>query len=84
MLTPSKVEIKAVDGKFNFYINGELFMLNGAGGGNDLAALHKAGGNSIRTWGTRNGLQLLDSAYKYNVMVAMGLGMGTGTPSFRL
>lgn len=75
-LKPSKVEIKSVDGKFNFYINGKLFKLNGAGGGNDLAALHKAGGNSIRTWGTRNGLQLLDSAYKYNVMVAMGLGMG--------
>jgi hypothetical protein len=76
MQTPSKVEIKAVDGKYNFYINGELFMLKGAGGGNNLSALHDAGGNSLRTWSPRNGLQLLDSAYKYNIMIAMGLGMG--------
>ncbi len=76
MQTPSKVEIKAVDGKYNFYVNGELFLLKGAGGGNNLAALHEAGGNSLRTWGSRNGLQLLDSAYKYNIMIAMGLGMG--------
>ena len=76
MQIPSKVEIKAVDGKYNFYVNGELFKLKGAGGGNNLSALHDAGGNSLRTWGSRNGLQLLDSAYKYNIMIAMGLGMG--------
>ena len=76
MQKPSKVEIKAVDGKYNFYVNGELFMLKGAGGGNNLTALHDAGGNSLRTWGTRNGLELLDSAYKCNIMIAMGLGMG--------
>lgn len=74
--TPSKVEIKAVNGDYNFYVDGKLFMLKGAGGGNNLAALHDAGGNSLRTWGSRNGLQLLDSAYKYNIMIAMGLGMG--------
>lgn len=73
---PSKVEIKAENGDYNFYVNGELFMLKGVGGGNNLAALEKAGGNSIRTWSSRNGLELLDSAQKYNVMVAMGLGMG--------
>lgn len=74
--TPSKVEIKAVEGDYNFYVDGELFMLKGAGGGNDLAKLHDAGGNSLRTWSSRNGLQLLDSAYKYNIMIAMGLSMG--------
>ena len=76
MQTPSKVEIKDIDGKYNFYVNGELFMLKGAGGGNNLSALHDAGGNSLRTWGSRNGKQLLDSAYKYDIMIAMGLGMG--------
>jgi len=74
--TPSKVEIKAVDGDYNFYVDNKLFKLKGAGGGNNLAALQAAGGNSLRTWGSRNGLQLLDSVYKYNIMIAMGLGMG--------
>jgi hypothetical protein len=74
--TPSKVEIKAVDGRYNFYVNGELFLLKGAGGGNNLAALQQAGGNSLRTWSSRNGMELLDSAKKYNIMIAMGLSMG--------
>lgn len=75
MQRPSKVEIKAVNGKYSFYVNGKLFKVNGAGGGNNLKALHEAGGNSIRTWGSNRGKELLDSAHKYNIMVAMGLGM---------
>jgi hypothetical protein len=73
--TPSRVRIKAVDGKYNFYVNGKLFELKGAGGGGRLDLLHESGGNSIRTWGSNNGKQLLDTAYKYNIMVAMGLSM---------
>jgi hypothetical protein len=76
MQTPSIVEIKAVNGRYNFYVNGELFELKGAGGGGNLALLQQSGGNSIRTWSPRNGLQVLDSAHKYNLMVAMGIGMG--------
>lgn len=73
---PSKVEIKAVDGKYDFYVNGKLFKLKGAGGGGNLEMLQKSGGNAIRTWGYQNGKQILDSALKYNLMVAMGVGMG--------
>jgi hypothetical protein len=80
--TPSHVEIKAVDGDYNFYVNGELFELKGVGGGGNLAALHDAGGNSIRTWGSRNGQQLLDTAYKYDIMIAMGLRMGQDLHGF--
>ncbi|MFW6290660.1 MAG: glycoside hydrolase family 2 TIM barrel-domain containing protein, partial [Mariniphaga sp.] len=76
MRNPSHVEIKAVDGKYNFYVNGELFELKGAGGSGNLALLQQSGGNSIRTWSSRNGRQILDSAYKYNIMVAMGISMG--------
>ncbi len=75
-LKPSHVEVKAVDGKYDFYVNGEIFKVKGAGGGNNLAALHDAGGNSVRTWGPNKGLELLDSAQKYHIMVAMGIGMG--------
>jgi hypothetical protein len=76
MQTPSKVVIKQVDGKYNFFVNGELFELKGAGGGGSLALLHQFGGNSVRTWSPNNGQQLLDTAYKYNIMVAMGISMG--------
>ncbi len=73
---PSKVEIRREAGKYSFYVNGELFNLKGAGGGGSLVALHQAGGNALRTWSPNNGQQLLDSAAKYNIMVAMGIGMG--------
>lgn len=73
---PTKVEIKSVDGDYNFYVNGEHFELRGAGGSANLAFLAKAGGNSIRTWSTRNAEQILDSAAKYNIMVAVGVRMG--------
>ena len=73
---PSKVEIRSVDGKYSFYVNNKKFDLKGAGGGGSLAELQKAGGNSLRTWSPANGQQLLDSAAKYNIMVAMGIGMG--------
>lgn len=72
---PSKVEIKAVNGKYDFYVNGKVFKVKGAGGGGKLSVLHEAGGNSIRTWGSNNGQQLLDTARKYDIMVAMGIGM---------
>lgn len=73
---PSKVEIRQVEGKHRFFVNGAVFELKGAGGGGSLAELHRAGGNSVRTWSPNNGKQLLDSAAKYNIMVAMGIGMG--------
>lgn len=76
MQIPSKVQVRAVDGKYSFYVNGQPFTLKGAGGGGRLDLLQQSGGNSLRTWGSNNGKQILDSAYKYNIMVAMGLGMG--------
>lgn len=74
--TPSRVEIKAVNGQYSFYVNDKIFNLKGVGGGGNLALLHESGGNSIRTWSTNKGKQLLDTARKYNLMVAMGLSMG--------
>lgn len=73
---PSHVEIKTIKGKYHFFINDKQFDLKGVGGGGNLALLHKSGGNSIRTWGSNNGIQILDTARKYDLMVAMGLGMG--------
>ena len=73
---PSQVDIREVDGRHYFFVNGEKFELKGAGGGGNLKLLQESGGNSIRTWSPRNGKEILDSALKYNLMVAMGIGMG--------
>ena len=77
---PSHVEIKHTHGKYQFYVNDQPYELKGVGygsrNGSYLDILAQSGGNTIRTWGTRNGKQLLDSAAKYDIMVAMGLGMG--------
>jgi hypothetical protein len=75
--SPSNVKVKAVNGKYQFYVNKEPFELKGVGlGFTTLAMLHNAGGNSFRTWDSDNAKPLLDSAYKYKLMAAMGLGMG--------
>ncbi len=73
--TSAKVEIKSIDGKYHFYVNKKPFEAKGVNGSRNLAMLYKAGGNSFRTGGGKNAIQALDSARKYNMMVAMGLSM---------
>ncbi len=75
--SPSHVVIKkANDGRYHFFVNGKQFDLKGVGGAQDLKLLQESGGNSFRTWGSDRGIKILDEARKYNLMVAMGLGMG--------
>ena len=75
-----KVEIRKVDGEYNFYVNDTLFEVKGAGldfnAGQDFKALAAAGANSFRTWRTDAAPMELDSALKYNLMIAMGIDMG--------
>lgn len=77
---PSHVVIKQKNGKYQFMVNEKPFEVKGVGYGSrngaNMDILARSGGNAIRTWGTRNGKLLLDSAAKYDIMVAMGLGMG--------
>lgn len=73
--TPAKVEIKSVDGKYSFFVNKKPFEVKGVNGARNLAMLYKSGGNSFRTGGGNNAQAVLDSARKYNMMVAMGLSM---------
>ena len=65
----TKVEIKQVDGQYDFYINGERFDLKGAGldmnAGQDFQSLAAAGANAFRTWTTKAAPMELDSAVKY-------------------
>jgi len=78
--TPAHVELRQVKGQYDFYINDKLFEIKGAGLSSNFSSayteLKKAGGNSFRTWSTRNGKQVLDSAAKYGLMVALGLEIG--------
>jgi hypothetical protein len=74
-----KVEIKQVDGQYDFYINDTLFVLKGAGldvnAGKNFKALAAAGGNAFRTWRANDAPMELDSAMKYGLKIAMGIEM---------
>ncbi|MEL6673254.1 MAG: glycoside hydrolase family 2 TIM barrel-domain containing protein [Bacteroidota bacterium] len=78
--TGSKVEIKQVNGQYDFYIDGERFELKGAGldinAGQNFQALAEAGANAFRTWSTDAAPMELDSAVKYDLKIAMGIAMG--------
>jgi len=72
--TSVKVEItKTPDGKFQLLRAGQPYFVKGAGGSVFPDRIAAYGGNSIRTWGSRNGLKVLDSAQKYGLTVLMGL-----------
>jgi hypothetical protein len=72
---PIKVEVRMVDSAYQLFRNGKPYFIKGAGGSGYLSRLASYGGNSIRTWGTRNAGQILDSAHKYGLTVLMGLGV---------
>ena len=76
----NKVEIRKTGGDYEFYVNGELFQVKGAGldvnNGKNFHALAKAGANTFRTWRTDHADMELDSALKYNFKIAMGIDMG--------
>lgn len=72
--TPVKVEIiKSADGKFQLLRAGQSYFVKGAGGSVFPDRIAAYGGNSIRTWGSRDGQRVLDSAQKHGLTVLMGL-----------
>lgn len=77
---PVKVEIKQIDHQSRFFVNGKKFEIKGVGlnyaDGHNFELLHKIGGNSFRTWGTKNASEELEAAKKYGFMVALGLSVG--------
>ena len=77
--TASKVELKKNEsGYHRLYVNNQEFFVEGAGleFGN-IEALAEYGGNSFRTWRTRNehedALEVLDRAHESGLMVLMGM-----------
>lgn len=70
---PIKVEIIKTDSTYHLLRGGQPYFVKGAGGSAYPDRLVAAGGNSIRTWGTRQAQSVLDSAHKYGLTVLMGL-----------
>lgn len=79
---PVKVELKKVDSNFQLFRNGQAYFIKGAGGTSFPDRLAAYGGNSIRTWNTRNAKRLLDSASKYGLTVLMGLEVSSERHGF--
>lgn len=72
---PVKVEVRKSGSSYQLYRNGQPYFVKGAGGTTYMDRLAAYGGNSVRTWGTKDGQQILDSAQKYGLTVLMGLGV---------
>jgi hypothetical protein len=72
---PVKVEVRKVGSGYQLFRGGQPYFIKGAGGSNYMNRVAAYGGNSIRTWGTREGQKVLDSAHRYGLTVLMGLGV---------
>ena len=70
---PVKVEIRKTDSAYQLIREGKPYFVRGAGGTAYPDRIKAFGGNSIRTWGTRDAQRVLDTASKYGLTVLMGL-----------
>lgn len=77
-----KVEVKKVAGTYQLMRDGKPYFIKGAGGTGYLSRIAAYGGNSVRTWNTKNGQQILDSAQKYGLTVLLGLPVGSERHGF--
>lgn len=75
LVKPAKVEVRQVDSVYRLYRDGKPYFVKGAGGSSYMSRVAAYGGNSIRTWSTRDGQRVLDSAQKYGLTVLMGLNV---------
>lgn len=77
------VEVKQeADGSWQLYRGGEPYYIKGAGGGGNMEAVVKAGGNSVRTWSIAEARDILDEAHELGLTVMVGLWMGQERQGF--
>ncbi|MCI0667017.1 MAG: hypothetical protein L0Y43_03070 [Methylococcaceae bacterium] len=69
----ARVEIVNYAGQFFLYRDGEPYFIRGGGGEKYLELLALSGGNSLRTWSTRNAQSVLDNAQRLGLTVTLGL-----------
>ena len=72
---PVKVEVRKSGNSYQLLRDGKPYFVKGGGGTSYMDRLAAYGGNSVRTWGTQNAAQILDSAQKHGLTVLMGLGV---------
>ena len=70
---PVKAEVRKAGNRFQLLRGGAPYFAKGAGGSIYPDRIAAYGGNSIRTWGSNNGQEVLDTAQKYGLTVLMGL-----------
>ncbi|MEO5564577.1 MAG: glycoside hydrolase family 2 TIM barrel-domain containing protein [Chitinophagaceae bacterium] len=73
--TAVKTEVRKIDSTYQLFRDGQPYFVKGAGGTAFMPRIAAYGGNSIRTWSTRNVDKILDSAQKYGLTVLMGLNV---------
>lgn len=82
----SKVTIHHTGDDWTLQVNGQAFVVHGAGMGYSdeagIAALAEAGGNAFRTWGTEHLDMQLAAAERHGLMVLVGLDMQTQLQGF--
>ncbi len=73
---PIPVKIVAQENGYTLMRDGKPYFIKGAGGTSYIERLAQYGGNSIRTWSTRNGAVVLNNADQLGLTVTMGLDVG--------
>ncbi len=84
---PAQVRIEQQQDRYRLLVDGQPFLIKGAGLGDcDMAELAARGGNSFRTWRTdpdpARQLQQLDRAQALGLRVALGLQVGNERHGF--
>jgi hypothetical protein len=75
-IEPVKVEVRKVDSNsYKLYRGGQRYFIKGAGGTNYSERLVQYGGNSVRTWDSRNGDVVLKKAAQLGLTVTIGLNV---------
>ena len=77
-MSPVKVKLIQESEKYQLFVDGQPFYINGAGlEWGSIKSLAEYGGNAFRTWRVDNGaktaLEILNEAQQYGLMVCMGL-----------
>ncbi len=81
--TITKSEIRLTDEGYRVFLDGEPFYIQGAGvSKGSIEALAKHGANSLRTWTTQNGEEVLDKAHELGLKVMMGIWVGLERQGF--
>jgi hypothetical protein len=75
---PSKVELVQTDGSYSLLVDGEPYIIKGAGlEFGSIPELAEHGGNTFRTWRIENGqrspIEVLDEADSLGIKVVMGI-----------